>query len=318
VTAPPDPIAIGYLIGAALRRADESRPRSAQKAAGILGPSDMGFCRERARLVAKGTAPSDVTNGWASMLGNVIGTMVEDAIADTFPDWILGNKQGIRVTATLRNGAEISGTPDLIVPEWNAVLDIKTKDGFAMVKREPWSDSYRFQTWCYVRGAVEAGVLDGTAPLYQGLIFVDRSGKIADPYVVVQELDPQIEDEINLWVEDVIYALTHDEPASLDVAAPVCEQICEFFTVCRGALPMREADQITDPAMVDAVRAYVEGRDMTKEGARLKEEATELLAGVNGTTGEYDVRWVKVGSSFIPAREREGYLRLDVRKTRRR
>ena len=318
VEAPPSPEAISYMIASAVKSWDARRPRSAQKNAGILGPSDLGFCRQKALLTMQQQPETDVANkgDWAAFVGTAVGERVEAALKDAFPHWIIGSIDHKRVTTTLSNGAIIGGVPDILVPAWNCVLDLKTKDGFGWVKREPWSRSYRFQTWVYAKAAAEMGLLDPTKPLYQGLIYMDRAGNEDKPYVVRQELDPLIEDELVTWVDDIIYANLHGEDASRDIPAPVCEKICEHFTACRGGLPDRDADLIDDPTMIRAAELYAEGLTLESDGRKLKKEAANALKGVSGYVGTWQVRWTHIPESFVPGYERKGYDRIDVRPSR--
>lgn len=310
----PAPEAISYMIAKAIQADDQERPRAIQKSEGRLGPSDIGFCHQQAVLVARGTPPSDATPLWSAIIGTALGERVESGLAKMFPTWLLGSVHKQRVEYVLPNAAVIGGIPDIIVPEWNAVLDIKTKDGLAYAKRSPWVEHYLFQTWLYVAGCRKAGLLDPTRPAYQGLVYVDRSGKIDRPHVVLTEWDLSVEDRINEWVGDVIYALQNKEDGYQDIPAPVCERICEFFTVCRGALPTSDPEPITDPYLLEVIEMFVEGREMTVEGKAMQDDAKGRLFGVNGATTKHTVRWIHVDESRDGARS--AYDRLDIRDAR--
>jgi len=153
--------------------------------------------------------------------------------------------------------------------------------------------------------------------VYVTNVYWDRSGKEAKPYVVIAEFDPTLTDEISAWIDDVTYAVKQGEDASQDIPAPVCEKICEFYTVCRGSLPMDTSELITDPMLLEAVDLYVQGRDMGKEGDQMKRAAQAILSGLNGSTGEYQVRTTQVNPTTVQSFEKQGYERLDVRKVRR-
>jgi hypothetical protein len=62
---------------------------------------------------------------------------------------------------------------------------------------------------------------------------------------------------------------------------------------------------------------YVEGRDMAKEAEQMKKAAQAILHGINGSTGDYQVRWVDVQPTTVDSFEKQGYSRMDVRKVRR-
>lgn len=309
----------GLAIGAALTAYMDNSARSVQAAEGRLGPSDIGFCRQKAALMVRGVEPTDSTPKWAAAVGTAVHNYVEAAIKEMFPDWLVGSIDGVRVTATLPSGAEISGHPDIVIPDQNTVLDIKTVDGFAWIKREGTSQQHKYQRHLYAMGCVAAGLFDDSKPVYVGNVYFDRSGKEQEPLVLVDEMDPTLTDEIDSWITDVIYAVTNQEDASRDIPAAVCERICSHFTACRGALEVNAGgEQIEDQELVSAVEMYVEARNMEKQAKQMKSEASAMLAGVNGSTGSWQVRWVDVQPSRVEAFEKDGYSRLDIRKTRAR
>lgn len=309
----------GLAIDAALTSFMDNSPRSMQADEGRLGPSDIGFCRQKAALMVRGVEATDSTPKWAAAVGTAVHNYVEAAIKEMFPNWLVGSIDKIRVTATLPSGAEISGHPDIVIPQENTVLDIKTVDGFAWVKREGTSQNHKFQRHLYALGCMQAGMFDLDNPVYVGNVYFDRSGKEPTPLVLVEEIDLMLTDEIDSWVGDVIYAVKHNEAASRDIPAAVCERICSHFTACRGALEINEGGEpITDPELLAAVSMYTDARDMEKTAKQMKEEASSRLLGVNGSTGTWQVRWVEVQPSRVEAFDKQGYSRLDIRKARSR
>jgi hypothetical protein len=56
-------------------------------------------------------------------------------------------------------------------------------------------------------------------PVWVGNIYFDRSGKEPKPMVFIEEMDPMLTDEIDSWVQDVIYAVKNNEDASRDIPA---------------------------------------------------------------------------------------------------
>ena len=306
-------------IQAALTSHMENSSRSVQAAEGRLGPSDIGFCRQKANLMIKGVEATDSPPKWSAAVGTAIHNYVERAIKDMFPDWLLGSIDNLTVTAKLPSGAEISGHPDIVIPDANVVLDIKTVDGFAWVKREGTSQNHKFQRHLYALGCINAGLFDPEKPVMVGNIYFDRSGKEATPIAFVEELDPTLTDEIDSWVTDVIYSVKNHEDASRDIPAAICERICSHFTACRGALETGQGGEpITDSELLTAVDMYTEARNMEKTAKQMKEEASSRLHGVNGSTGAWQVRWVEVQPSTVDSFEKQGYSRLDVRKVRSR
>lgn len=302
------------LIMNALNDYDESSARTQQSRVGILGPSDIGFCRQKAALVTKQVQPTDKTSKWAAMIGTALHTYIEAAIKAAHPTWLCGSLDDIRVTATLPNGASISGTPDIVIPEHNTVLDIKTVDGFEWVRRSGTSTSHKYQRHLYALGLMQAGILDVGKPVVYGNIYFDRSGKESECYILTEPFDDTLTAEIETWVDDVIYAVRTDSDASRDIAGAVCERICEFFTVCRGSLEVLDGGEpITDEDTIGAIEMYLSGDAMEKNGKKLKSQARTMLIGVNGTTETAQIRWVHVNPTTVPEMQRNGYDRLDIR-----
>lgn len=307
----------GMVISATLKASMDSSARSEQSRQGVMGPSDLGFCRQKAALMTRGVGQTDSNDKWSAAVGIAIHNYVEGVLHKAFPDWILGSVNERKVTAVFPCGAEISGTPDIIIPEHQIIIDIKTVDGLATVKREGASQSHKFQRHTYAMGAVHDGIFDPTKPVCVGNLYFDRSGKESEPYLILEEFDPSLTDQIDSWITDVIYAVKNSEDAMRDLPSPICERICEYFTVCRGDMPMTEgAEFITDAMLLSAVDQYNEGKDLAKMGKQLKDEAAATLAGVNGTTGKWTVRWTQVNPTRVESFEKQGYLRLDIRRSR--
>ena len=314
--------AIASMVDAAVRAGIENDPRTAQSRAGLLGPSDIGFCRQKAVLTAREVQPTDSSNPWAAAVGVAVHRYISVFLEEFFGDmWVVEGSDVGKVTATLpRTGAKISGTPDLIIPEHNLIIDAKTVDGLKKVQNYGPSQSHTYQRHLYAMGALDAGLLDPNRQVYVGNLYIDvgRDGSEATKtWVTISPMDDSLTDEIDSWVEDVIYAVHQQEDASRDIAAPVCERFCEFFTVCRGSLPMRDSEPLDDPEILQAVDLYVKGRDIEKEGKAMKSEATNTLKGLNGSTGEWQIRTVTVGEQDVPGFTRKASTRLDVRKVRK-
>lgn len=310
---------IAAQVDMAVRAGVENEPRTAQSRAGLLGPSDIGFCRQKASLVGRGVQPTDSNDPWAAVIGTAIHKHVEGFIESTFGDtWIVERQ---RLTAKLpRSGAEISGTCDLIMPDDNLVIDIKTVDGLKKVQNYGPSQGHRYQRHLYAMGAVDAGIFDPTRQVYVGNLYIDVSrGNSGDEkvWVTIEPMDDSLTDEIDSWVEDVIYSMRYNEDAARDIAAPICETFCEFYTACRGALPMRDSEPLDSPEILQAVDMYVRGRDMEKEGKAMKSEASSVLTGLNGSTGEWQVRTTQVSPQEIPGFTRKASTRLDIRRVRK-
>jgi len=268
--------------------------------------------------MTKGVEQTDSPPKWSAAVGTAVHNYVEAAIKEMFPTWLVGSIDKVRVTAVLPSGAEISGHPDIVIPEDNVILDIKTVDGFEWVKREGTSKQHKYQRHLYAMGLIRSGILDGNKPVLVGNIYFDRSGKQTVPICIVEEMDYTLTDEIDAWITDITYAVTHNEDASRDIPSAVCEKICSHFTACRGGMQTNTGgEQIDNPELVSAVDMYVEARDMAKTADQMKKEAANILTGVNGSTEKFQVRWVDVNPTRVESFDKVGYSRLDIRKVRK-
>ena len=308
-------VQLGPMLTATIKAYGEGSERSIQSAEGRIGPSDLGFCRNKAALMTKGVEQSDSTSIAAAQIGTAVHAYIADALRMFFPQWIVDSQ---KVTATFPSGAQVSGTPDIIAPDFNAVIDVKTVDGFEWVRRTGTSQNHKMQRHAYALGAIQAGLLDDSEDVYVGNLYIDRSGKEHEPLFIIEQYDPMLTAEIDSWIDDVMYAVKTGEDASRDIPAPICERICNHFTVCRGGLPVADGQEFIDaPELVEALHMYIEARDTAKEAEAQKKAAQRILDGVNGTDGEWQVRWVRINATSVAASERPAYDRMDVRKVKR-
>lgn len=305
---------VGGMLDAAIRAHGLDDPRTKQSMAGIIGPSDLGFCRQKCALMTKGVPQSDAKSIWPAQVGTAVHRYVAEALRSYFEDWIVDDT---RVTATFPSGFSLSGTPDVLGvlalsnDEFYLVLDGKTKDGLSLVTRKGVTLNNRYQRHTYALGAKQAG-LNGDKPILVGNFFLDRSGRDDQVVVDLESFDDLLTREIDEWIGDVKYAVLYNEDASRDVAAPVCERICEWYTVCRGQLPTHDMEPIKDQEIVDALHAYVGAMELANLADRMKQDASAVLHGINGTDGKYQVRWTEVPETA----KRAGYERIDVREWR--
>jgi len=310
---------IAAMVDMAVRAGIENEPRTQQSRTGHIGPSSTGFCRNKAALTVKEVQPTDAVDMWASAVGTAVHKHVEGFLEQAYGDTWLIEKQ--KLTATLPGtGAQISGTCDILLPEYNLAIDVKTVDGLKKVQTYGPPQGNLYQRHLYAMGAIDAGILDGSKQVYVGNIYIDVSrGNSGDPkvWVTISPMDDALTDEIDSWVEDVIYAVKEGEDASRDIPAPICERICEFFTACRGSLPMSESEPLVGDEILQAVDMYVKGRDMSKEGDAMKKEASAVLTGLNGSTGQWQVRTTVIGEQDVPGFHRKASKRLDIRKVRK-
>jgi len=248
-------------------------------------------------------------------MGTAIHTYLAKVFKQMHPDWIIPEvdwEPGRKITATFPSGVEVTGTPDQIDPDANAVVDVKTVNEFDWVKNEGTSQSNRYQRHTYALACIQNGLLDPTRTIYVGNLYVMRGGS-DEVYLDMEEFDPTLTDEIDSWIEDVIYAMKTGEEASKDLPAPRCQMLCEFYGACRGGLPdSHDPMMITDEESKKALRMYVRGRDMEKEAKQLKAAASAHLVGVNGSDGEWQIRWTETAAVEVAGFVRKASTRIDV------
>jgi hypothetical protein len=113
-----------------------------------------------------------------------------------------------------------------------------------------------------------------------------------------------------MWLDDVIYAFVHQQDARKEPAREVCKATCGFYGDCR-AMDTDVTGFLTDDTVLTAIEMYEEGAGLAKLGNQLKDQAKAHLTGIQGSTGEFSVRWVHVNGSHV-SYDRGGYDRLDV------
>lgn len=303
---------MGQQLRSAFREWSASRPRHQQTLDFRLGVSDVGSCREYARLLTIETAFTDDRSYWAADVGTAVHTLADEAITAKWPDEAL---VGRTVTVSMPSGLEITGHPDVLLPK--TVVDFKTKDGIRSVARQGPTDQQWTQVMLYALGAVQEGYYRSDSPPRVAIAFLDRSGATDDVVVWERDYDPLVIAAADEWLSDVVYAVQNDQPASKDKPYSWCEGWCEYFSVCRGEEMAPDGGLLTDPEILSAVEMSVLGKQLAKEGKELQDEAKAALLGVSGSTGEYAVRWTHVGETELPPTFRAGYDRLNITKVKR-
>lgn len=320
-------VAIEDMFCEALNTFDDNRARTQQSKRGGLGPSSLGHCRNHAVLTLLGTRPDERVvpdsglEVWnlPAQVGSAWHDWVDKAV--THLDLLTGAQIG-PVTATFpQSGATISGIPDWYDPVRNVLLDGKTKNRIAYAQRQGPDQNNRFQRHTYAMGLVDAGIARDDGTLMVGNVFFDRSGTDKRPYVQVEPFDPNLTAEIDMWIEDVLYAYRHREQASQDKPYDFCQRFCGFFMSCRGGImeDSHEPTLIQDEEALTAVGMYAEGAALEREGKKLKDAAKPVLQQVNGRAelpnGEsWQVRQTHVQATMY---KRDAYDRLDVRRIKR-
>lgn len=325
------------LVYGAIQNASNGTDRSKQQQDYRMGMSNLGHCRQYAALMTKQVPFSDVTDKTAAFIGTVLGQAIEGQLKIEHPDWIF-QTEGV---FPLISGGEVPGHPDVVIPDAVApgidefmasveaatddegnvdlsrvefpqgVWDLKSKDQLDSIRKYGQTQQQRFQLTGYARAMIDKGVLDPSKPIWLMDVYFDRSGAVHEAYAIGHWYDPNVEIEIDEWVNDVKYAVINNEDARRDMDRDWCWSWCEYATVCRS----QDTDVqglIDDPEFVAAVAMSREASALTKEAKRLKESAQKVLANRDGSTGEYTVRWIEVDGSQIDY-YRKPYRKLDIR-----
>lgn len=302
MTTPPEARAKGHALGVrvvnAIARARAEAARTQQSNARRLGMSDLGGCREflRATIAGEPRGPQPKVK-MAAEVGTALGDHVEN---------ILRDQEGFitqdDVVVTLpRTGIQVAGHVDEMDPEADLVADNKTVDGLADVQREidrhyenPRDDPYlknKIQISGYLKAYIERGTLTENATGH--LVYFDRSGKTAEPFVWSINLDAanyyiDVAEERLLDVQHALATGTRngrdgrlmtDEPESWCAAIQ-----CPFYSACwEGYTP---TGKIEHPREMDAVRRRLEALADIKDATSRSEQAKQDLRGVEGVVDD--------------------------------
>jgi hypothetical protein len=305
---------------AAIQHASNFSERSLQAKEFRVGVSDLGFCSERTRRMLLQQVPND-TDVLSAWIGTALGDYAEQAALHVWPQAIRQAEVTLRLPG--ENGVEyvITGHPDLIIPDEGILIDVKTDYGLTTISRTGPSLQQQFQRHGYAKAAWEAGLFDERFALEDirvANIWIDRSA--IDKYAHCQ-MEPYNEEYVRHageWLGEVVYAYTQTLTTGEDCSAPkepprdMCAVVCGFFETCR-VFDTDVSGLVTDKVALTAVEMYREGLDLEKRGKKLKDEAKQHLVGVQGSTGEYLVRWTHINDTVIPESHRKGYDKLEVR-----
>jgi len=291
-------------------RHDERGQQTADYRAGI---SDLGFCSERLRRMLAQMDPED-SDLLAAFIGTAMGDHVERALAIAWPTAIIQPS----VTVTLIGEVatyEVPGHPDVVKPE-GLLIDVKTSRGLEVARRQGPSRQQQYQRHCYALGAFEAGLFDDDITLDDvkvANVWLDRAADEKEAFSHVESFDIEIVQEAAEWLDEVVYAFTHEQAARKEPAREVCKAVCGFFETCR-ALDTDVEGLLTDDTILMAIEMYEEGKALESRGRKLKDQAKgNLPLTASGSTGKHQLRWVWVNESEVHY-TRRGYNKLDVRK----
>lgn len=306
---------LGKLIMHAVGQYQANSPRTLQADRGTLGFSDLGACREYVRSVVTHAekTPFKGPLKWEAFIGSTVGDGMEKAVKALLAEKV--STQG-RLKLDLGDGIVIEGSSDIIflpdedvsmalglsMSDSDAIVDLKAKDGLALMRRDGPSLQHWIQISGYLVAAIQQGKLTENATAH--LVYYDRSGKDKTTYVA------SITFELALYYLEIARRRLHDVEVAIDTGevSPAylkdeppsyCMAIgCPFYVSCWGeTMPTGE---ITDPALIRAVSTVAEVRAGKKEATRLEDEAKAKLRSVDnagethlveGFTPTHHVQW---------------------------
>lgn len=290
----PEEQAVADKIDAAIYHFMENTERTLQAKSLRIGCSDVGFCSTKVLRMLAGEESDGQETMMPALIGSAVGDYVEQAVAKS--DDTVITQASIEVTLRGDSGRQyvIAGHPDII---WgNLVLDCKAPNGTAVQQRRGPSAQQQYQRNLYALGAWEQGLL-GDIPLDEvrvGNVWIDRSGQEEHVYVQIEAFNPEVVREAGQWIDEIVEAYLNGHEVMKEPPREVCARFCGYYSVCR-ALDTDAEGLITDEKQLIAVDMYREGMDLEKQGSALKSQAKAVLQGVNGSTGEWLIRWVHVG-----------------------
>lgn len=317
-----DLVKIGEIAARAIydsiQNASNGTERSKQQQDHFIGVSNLGHCRQYAKLLMTQTPFSDERDKTAAFFGTVAGDAIEQQLRKDHPDWLIQQK----LVFPIPSGGEIPGTCDILIPFeaqdtengiYQGVWDLKSKAELETIQKYGPSQQQIWQVHAYCRGGIDAGLFNSDEPILVGDVFFDRSGRDVIPYGVFYLYDPAVIESIDNWIGDVKYAVINGEDASRDMPREWCWSYCEYATVCRGSDTDVEG-LITDPELLAAAEVMVEVA-AEKKALKKREDSAKIALErmeAGGSTGTHNVRWTHVNPTFIEGYERAGYKKLSI------
>jgi hypothetical protein len=220
--------------------------RSQQSADFRIGISDLGFCSEKVRRMLAGI-PEPVTDKTAAFIGTALGDHIEQAYCAVHPEAI---RQAEVTLALTGDGGTYTlvGHPDIVHPR-GVIIDFKTTRGLGIVRRNGPSQQQQFQRHCYALAA--ADLYDDDVSMDDVMVanvWFDRSGDETYPYVHMEPFSQQVVAEAAMFVDDLVYAYLHDEPARKEPPREVCAKTwvtsptaVPWTPTCKGFSPTRRS-----------------------------------------------------------------------------
>lgn len=300
--------ALATSMYAAMQESMHKSDRSAQAQEFRVGVSDLGYCSERLRRFLARQVP-DETDMLAAWIGTWLGEGLEFSLKAAWPNVLTQASVEVRLNGD-QGTYVIPGHPDIILPTEDILLDCKTAFGLEFPKRTGFDDRQKkYQRHMYAHAAIERGWL--TPDCTVGNVWIDRSAQDKELLVRLEPFDPNVIDEATLWLDEVVYNWRHETVAPKEPPREMCTA-CGFYTDCRGGDTDAEG-LLTAPEVVTALDLYREGAAAEKHGKQMKGQALDVLRGVEGSTGEYTIRWVKVGGAEV-SYYRNPYEKLSITK----
>jgi hypothetical protein len=302
----------------AIQNASNSTARSMQQQDFMLGVSNLGHCKQYAALMMKQVPFSDVRDKTAAFFGTVAGAAIEAQLKIDHPGWLFQQD----LFFPLPSGGGTDAHPDVIIPFteqdieagfYQGILDGKSKAELETIKKTGPSQQQIYQVHAYAKAAIEAGLLDPSHPIIVGDVYFDRSGKDVIPHAVMHLYTEDVITFIDEWVNDVKYAVLHNEDASRDMPREWCWSYCEYATACRGNDTDVEG-LLEDPDILAAVDMWEEVKELKAQAKKKESAFKRTLDGVTGSTGTYNIRWTEVGPVEMKASTRSGYKKLSITK----
>ncbi|MBO0813852.1 MAG: hypothetical protein J2P30_01660 [Actinobacteria bacterium] len=256
-----------------VRDHDAAKPRSVQQA---VGWSELGGCRAALGYRLDGAWPSDETDNWAAVRGTALHEYLEPVLA----------ADGVRTEVdTIYRG--VPGHADLVGERWVADLKTKTLASSRVWQGDPATmKQARIQVHGYAAGLVDAGELPEDCTVR--ILVVPIDGTFSDWWCYEEPFDRSLADEGIERLDEVRRLLAEGAPLPKDKPWSWCSKWCPFVSLCRT--PGDDAGEpITDPDIAAAVAAYGQMSESISALERDRKKLAPMLAGLNGTAGDWRV-----------------------------
>lgn len=266
---------------------ENSRPRNRQKG---LGPSAIGGCRERIRqtLFEGWSEPGSDVPEWPApaVIGTLLGAYAEQAYAKAH-----GGESEVKISTKLPCGIGVTGSTDLILPEQNRIVDIKTKARTA--DASTWGPSFVYfaQIATYTYGAVQMGLLKEGATAT--LCYFGRSGEDRKPWsaTITWEQVLQIIEELDGRIRQILDVQKRlNETDNEETRKGIIDEIRDCSPAyalatgcpCMNGAEWEPTEQITDPEVIANAQHYIEAKASAEGWKSTQDRLKQELRGWNG------------------------------------